>query len=107
MYLNINLGDRCVTALLDSGSAINIISKDLFDSISPTCVLCYDNVYGTAKIKFCLWDSSNFQIVSLYILKEAAHPIILGTQYLEDNIFFLNFGKGQGFSSVKRSVTLL
>lgn len=103
MYLNINLGDRRVTALLDSGSAINIISKDLFDSISPTCLLCYDNctdlvlhannqtvcVYGTAKIKFCLRDSSNVQIVSLYILQEAAHPIILGTQYLEDNnIFF-------------------
>ena len=41
MYLQIQVGCHSVTALLDSGSAINIFSKPFYDSIPQSCILQY------------------------------------------------------------------
>ena len=65
MYLNMIISNKRITALLDSGSAINIISKSLFDVISASDLINFQSsntkitlandqnvsIYGTASIK--------------------------------------------------------
>ena len=120
MYLQIEVGFHSVTALLDSGSAINIVSKVFFDSIPQSCILqyqeCSDNlilannstvtVCGTAVVKISQHNSSKCNSVTVHILKEASHPFILGTEYLRTNNIVLDFSKSTCFSQVKRTTKI-
>ena len=38
MYMELFWGNRPVISLLDSGSSVNIMAKDVFDSLSPSLV---------------------------------------------------------------------
>ena len=119
MYLELQIGNRNVTALLDSGSAINILSKSFYDSIPQSCILeyqeCADSlilannttvtVYGTAVVKVSQVNSKSSS-VTVYILKDASHPIILGTEYLKTNNIVLDFNKSTCFSQVKHSTKI-
>lgn len=66
MYLNCQIGHTTVTALLDTGSSINIISRQFYEIIPDGCkmdfqpsddqIVLADNfsvsVYGTARVHF-------------------------------------------------------
>ena len=120
MYLQIQVGCLSVTALLDSGSAINIFSKSFFDSIPQSSILQYQEstdslilannstvtVCGTAVVKISQINSSKSNSVTVHILKEASHPVILGTEYLRTNNIVLDFNKSTCFSQVKRSTKI-
>lgn len=120
MYLNIIIGQLHVTALLDTGSAINIMSKSCFDSLAPFTVVeyveCHDNlllannqsvtVSGTANIKLRVQNSDISCVVKFYILEEASHPVLLGMDYLQSSGLVLDFSKGSTFSHVKRTTKI-
>ena len=44
--------------------------------------------------------------MTVHILKEASHPVILGTEYLRTNNIVLDFNKSTCFSQVKRSTKI-
>ena len=83
MYLHCIVGKAKVTALLDSGSSINIISHSFYDSVPETFKFDYqecaemitmaDNasiaVDGTASIQLCT-PSKKSHIFCLYIFSE-------------------------------------
>ena len=117
MYLNIFVGNIPLTALLDSGSSINVMSVNLFQSIpssdqtdfSPCdedIILANNqtvNVQGTAKIKLrnSLHDRGYFIVV--HILKDCSHPLILGTVYMKQHKISLDFGACCSFANVKKT----
>ncbi|WAQ98060.1 POL4-like protein [Mya arenaria] len=120
MYLSLDVGSLNVTALLDTGSAINIMSKTLFDTLSPSCISQYQecsdplvlannqviNVCGTATVKLRMQHSHVSHVVQVYILADTSHPFILGIGYLATNGIVLDFGKGTCFSNVKHSTKI-
>lgn len=118
MYLNITIGQLHVTALLDTGSAIDIISKSFFDSLAHFTVVEYveyhDNlllaniqsftVSGTASIKLRVNISSDSsRVVRFYILEETSHPVLLRMDHLQSSGIVLDFSKGCTFSHVKHT----
>lgn len=103
MYMPVNIKGMQVTALLDTGSSINIISKSLYDKLSlksksnfRTCseqsVKLANNqsvcVFGTASISVQTPCSSRVHSIFVYILDCASHPLILGTCYFFQNKLF-------------------
>ena len=59
MFMDINLQGLKVTALLDSGSSVNVISKSLFDKLSHNCRYFSPCVNQTITLA----NGSNVQIV--------------------------------------------
>ena len=94
MYFHCIVGKAKVTALLDSGSSINIISRSFYDSVPETFKFDYqdcaemitkaDNasiaVEGTASIQLCTPSKKN-HIVPVYIFRDTSHHFILGAEY--------------------------
>ncbi|CAC5411037.1 unnamed protein product [Mytilus coruscus] len=93
-----------VAALINTGSSINVISKNLFDSISDKLKISFEQlsdpeirlannekikVFGTAKLKAIIHDQE--QIIDIYILPTVSHPLILGTEYLRTHKVLLDF----------------
>jgi hypothetical protein len=87
-----------VSALIDTGSSVNIISEEFYKSlpnskksditvnIKDAIVLANNqkiDVIGTAMIKMTI--SGVHQNIMSYILKMSSNPIILGTEYLTEN----------------------
>ena len=117
MYLNCEVGQTPVTALLDSGSSINIISKQFFEAVPDSCkwdylpsedqIIMADSgsvgVDGTAQIQFCTAGSKASYKVPVYILKNTSHPFILGINYMKENGIVLDFSKA--CHSVVKSTT--
>ena len=115
MYLELFLGTRPVIALLDSGSSINVMAKDVFDSLSPSLVCDFTetsdsviiadghsvDVCGTARVKICQSLSGKPTQVLVYILHSATHPLILGTDYLKSNKIVLDFKTSSCFTHKK------
>lgn len=108
MYMPVNIKGMQVTALLDTGSSINIISKSLYDKLSlnsksnfRTCseqsVKLANNqsvcVFGTASISVQTPCSSRVHSIFVYILDCASHPLILGTCYFISKQIVLDFDK--------------
>ena len=91
-----------------------------FDSVPQSCILQYKEstdslilannssvtVCGTAEVKISQINSSKSNNVTVHILKEASHPVILGTEYLKTNNIVLDFSKSTCFSNVKRSTKI-
>ena len=119
MYLQVTVGQKPVTALLDSGSSINVVSRELYDtcrssfsdeSPCPEKVLLANNqnvqIFGSAYLRLTVGAGNKgglSQKVQVYILNEASHPIILGTQYMRDHEIVLDFRKQSLFHNMKRS----
>ena len=116
MYLHCIVGKAKVTALLDSGSSINIISRSFYDSVPETFKFDYqecaemitmaDNasiaVDGTASIQLCT-PSKKSHIVPVYIFRDTSHPLILGAEYMRPNNVVLDFSKNSVFPNMKKS----
>ena len=121
MYLNCTIGQTTVSALLDSGSSINIISRQFYDVIPDRSkfdfqpsddIIMADNfsvsVEGTARIQFCTADSQGFYTVPvyIYILRNTSHPVILGIEYMKESGIILDFSKAC-HSAVKVSTKIV
>ena len=118
MYLNVFVGDRPLTALLDSGSSINVMSLSYFQSIpfseKSEFSKCDENVvlannhsvkiFGTAQVRVRKTiSSSGGHFVFVYILQDCSHPLILGTEYMRQEKMLLDFGACCSFMNVKKT----
>lgn len=117
LYLHVHIGSKPLTALLDSGSTINVISHTCFDFIPHTekqeFVPCTDriilangdfvNIDGTARIRISHSSTGKGQFVLVYIISTATHPLILGTKYMKANNIVLDFGKCSQVTHCKRT----
>ena len=103
-YTTVHFNKLKVSALIDTGSSVNIISEELYKSlpnskksditvnIKDAIVLANNqtiDVIGTALIKMTI--SGVHQNIICYILKMSSNPIILGTEYLTENKVILDF----------------
>ena len=94
-----------ISALLDTGSLINLMSQELFDNISPrnklqveycntSIVLAKNQGIGVncvAKVSAVI--SRQQQSFTVYGLQGTSHPLILGTEYMRTHNVTLNFDK--------------
>lgn len=117
MYLNVFVHNMPLTALLDSGSSINVMSKSYFKSVPHSekmdFSLCREDlvlannqsvaIYGTARIRVrkSLHDNGHFILV--YILIDSSHPLILGTEYMKQHEILLDFSRCCSFLNVKKT----
>jgi hypothetical protein len=106
VYLPVSIGSVSVSALLDSGSTINIVSSKFYDSLgssSKSGILNSQNskvtlangqnvnVLGAARIKLQITKTEQSVFIPVYVLRELSHPLILGTQFLMSMGIVLNF----------------
>jgi hypothetical protein len=119
MYLNCVIGNKPVTALLDSGSSINLMSLDFYQSIPDYCkkdfqdcqedIVMADNrsiyVYGTARVQFKAASSRSVHSVLVYIFHNTSHPFILGVPYMAQSGIVLDFSKGSTNTKSTTKVT--
>ena len=95
LYTTVHFNKLKISALIDTGSSVNIISEELYKSLpnstkSDITVNIKDAiVIGTAMIKMTI--SGVHQNIMCYILKMSSNPIILGTEYLTENKVILDF----------------
>ena len=103
MYLHVNFSTTQISALLDSGSSINLMSRELFDRLPHSNKVHVDHCHESivlannqhisidyiAQVKGII--GSRQQSFNVYVLKDTAHPLILGTEYMRNNGVTLNF----------------
>ena len=97
VYLPVSIGSVSVSALLDSGSTINIVSSkfyeglgssfksNIFASSSSKVTLAngqHVNILGAARIRMQITKTEQSVFIPVYVLQELSHPLILGTQFL-------------------------
>lgn len=105
MYLHVGFSSKQISALLDTGSSINLMSQELFDSISTKHKLqverCDESIVlannQTIAIN-CVAEisaviSGQQQSFTAYVLQGTSHPLILGTEYMRTHGVTLNFDK--------------
>ena len=110
LYLTVRFESMRVSALVDTGSSVNIISEQLYNSlpyskkfnfksdVSDSIVLANNEkvaIVGTAVVKMNI-SGVNHNVFT-YILKLSSHPIILGTNYLMENKMVLDFSQMTAF----------
>ena len=93
-----------MAALVDTGSSINVISKNLYDSISDSLKLSFEQlnepeirlanndtirISGVTRINSFVNEQE--EILELFILPVTSHPLILGTEYLKNHNIVLDF----------------
>lgn len=93
-----------VTGLLDSGSTVNLITKELYESLPPDSVSPIQQaknlilrlangddvtILGTTSLSILTTTGKHF--VHCYILPQASYPLILGTEYLVNHKVILDF----------------
>ena len=111
--INSKLKDMKITALLDSGSEVNLISDNLYrklpqDSVTPINsangtsikvasgdIVC---VLGTCSLKVQHHKKGNKSILC-YVLTTLSHPLILGLDYLIENKIILDFAQCTHYSN--------
>ena len=64
------------------------------------------SIYGTASIKVQNHVSGQSNSVFVYIIEQASHPCILGTEYMKQNNIVLDFRKGATFPGVKKTTKI-
>lgn len=103
MFLDVQFGSCNVSALLDTGSSVNLMSLSLFESLSDKnkthVYSCHDSIVlannqdvkitCTAKVSACVNGCK--QMFDVYVLDNTSHPLILGTAYLKTHGIVLNF----------------
>ena len=115
MYLHCIVGHSRVTALLDSDSSINIVSRSFYTipesskfdfQESAEMIVMADNatvaIDCTASIQLCT-PSKKSHIVPVYILTDTSYPVILGAEYMRSNNVILDFSKNSVFHDMKKS----
>ncbi|XP_053388085.1 uncharacterized protein LOC128551301 [Mercenaria mercenaria] len=114
LYLQVLFHHREISALLDTGSSINLMSRKLFESLpvhnkssltpvdSSNIVLANNqsvNIDGISSIScFVQGHRKEFDV---YVLKDTSHPLILGTHFIKSNKLILDFSDGYHFSDSK------
>ena len=106
LFLPVDIFNLKVSALLDSGSSVNIISNSFFKrlpvSVQSTLRSCNHDtltlannqniqVLGTARIPIKTPLSKEKHNIIVYVLDAASHPLILGCQYFHSKGVILNF----------------
>ena len=103
MYLPVNFSTTQISALLDTGSTINLMLHELFDRLPANIKVhvdyCHESIVlannqhisidYVAQVKGVI--SGRQQSFNSYVLKDTAHPLILGTEYMRNNGVTLNF----------------
>ena len=103
MYLHVSFSTTQISALLDSGSTINLMSRDLFDRLPLNNKVHVDHCHESivlannqqisidyiAQVKGVI--GSRQQSFNVNVLKDTAHQMILGTEYMRNNGVMLNF----------------
>ena len=103
MYLLLNFSTTQISALLDSASTINLMSQELFDRLPLNNKVHVDHCHESivlannqqisidyiAQVKGVI--SSRQQSFNVYVLKDTAHPLILGTEYMHKDRVTLDF----------------
>ena len=107
MHLPVTFYNRSISALVDTGSSINIMSRSLYDSLPFTCKSIIHSVSnsdvlvasgetvvidGTAKVRVKI--NNCVHSVLFHIFPKCTHPVILGTNYLIEHKIVLDFSKG-------------
>ena len=105
MYMNVVVNKIKVAALLDSGSNINIMSESLFSRLPGSYKRDIDYECGDSlklanactisfvchcqvKVKF---NSCSAKWIPVFVIKESAHALILGTSFMRKNNIALDF----------------
>ncbi|CAG2209064.1 unnamed protein product [Mytilus edulis] len=103
LYMPVRIANLEISALIDTGSSINVMSSQLFNSIpdsmksefsakSDKITLANNQtvqIYGTAKVKITVPQGKHW--IHVYILVQTSHPLILGTNYLYSKNIVLDF----------------
>ena len=103
MYLPVNFSTTQISAWLDTGSTINLMSHELFDRLPANNKVhvdyCHESIVlasnqhisidYVAQVKGVI--SGRQQSFNVYVLKDTAHPLILGTEYMRNDGVTLNF----------------
>lgn len=104
LYLPVKFYSNTVAALIDTGSSVNLISSELYNSIPhklKTSINTYTrdtlllanaqkiSVVGTATIQVSV--NNERHNINVNILTNLSNPLILGTSYLKDQNVVLNF----------------
>lgn len=99
----VRISNHKISALIDTGSSINVISVQLYNSIPDSFktkftatneyIILANNqrvqIYGTADIKVSTPNGKHW--INVYILAQTSHPLILGTSYLISHKVILDF----------------
>ena len=103
LYMPVKIDNIQIVALIDTGSSVNVISQQLFDSISVTNkqpiqkveskITLANNqsieIIGTTRVKINVPKGKHW--IQVYVLTQTSHPLILGTNYLLTHKIVLNF----------------
>ncbi|CAG2248036.1 unnamed protein product [Mytilus edulis] len=103
--LALNILNLKIAALVDTGSSINVISQQLFNSIPEThkswvnstsekIVLANNqsvNIIGVSRIKIQIPQGKHWILV--HVFSQTSHPLLLGTDYLVSKKIMLDFSK--------------
>ena len=110
LFMSVVIGNMKVSALLDTGSSINLISKYLYDRIPGSCKSLIDtnlqslitlannsqvNVEGQCHVKVKLGKYGEKHRIPVYVISETSHPFILGTEFMNAKKITLNFADRQ------------
>ncbi|MCG8047543.1 MAG: reverse transcriptase family protein, partial [Candidatus Thiodiazotropha endolucinida] len=105
MFLPVTFSSKQISALLDTGSSINLMSQELFDNISSRNKMrveyCNESIVlaNNQEVSInCVAEvsaviSGQQQSFTVYVLQGTSHPLILGTEYMRTHGVTLNFDK--------------
>ena len=98
LYVHVQFPNSNVSALLDSGSSINLMSKQFYESLpshvkstlSPLPGLANNqeiHICGLAQIQATVNKAKH----NIDVIEETSHPLLLGVQYLKQHGIKLDF----------------
>jgi predicted aspartyl protease len=111
MYIPVKCGETNIAAVIDTGSSINILSINLFNSLpenSKSRIYPFHEeiklanghhikIIGTADLKI---RTDKMHTIKTYLLLKTSHPMILGMNYLRSkhiSIIFKEFPSGNNY----------
>ncbi|CAC5357009.1 unnamed protein product [Mytilus coruscus] len=100
-YITVLFGELRISALVDTGSSINVLSKSLYDFVSDRHKLYFEesdirlanndkiHINGISKLQATIHQKN--EIIEKYVIPKTSHPLILCTEYLRENKIVLHF----------------
>ena len=105
LYMAVKIANLEVSALIDTGSSVNVMSQQFFNTIPDS----YKSKFNASMDKITLANNQSIQIygisdvkitvpqgkhwIHVYILAQTSHPLILGTNYLFSKKIVLDFSQ--------------
>lgn len=104
LYVHAQFSNCNVSALLDSGSSINLMSKTLYDFLpdkakskltpmTEDAIILANNqeiqIVGYTKIQAIIQGKRHF--IDVYVIHETSHPLILGVHYMQSHGLKMDF----------------